>query len=262
MSLTNAAETATGNPDAKMSYTWHEEDVVHRYGVVLEGWTAPRFINPSELSTSLPGLRTLLDAIKNGDCAFRKLPQKEAATRRKKWDEDVTAGRVAAKTRAPHCDAGIPRKRRRDEDKENDSEAGDDQSNSGDPNDDADDDGECNDAPPARAPPKKRVRALKTTQAPAQKTAAALPCPKPRPKTKPVQSKKAGPATSRARDDATTQAATERLASAKRLRKVVSKAIITSDDERDDDPDASADDGAPAPATTSSALVVYTPSCV
>lgn len=44
----------TGNPRAVMNYVNYEEAIVQRYEVVLEGWTLDKFVNPSELSTSLP----------------------------------------------------------------------------------------------------------------------------------------------------------------------------------------------------------------
>jgi hypothetical protein len=53
-----------------MVYVNHKEDVVHRYGVELVGWTPEKFCNPSELTTSLPVLRKLLNAIKYGTCKF------------------------------------------------------------------------------------------------------------------------------------------------------------------------------------------------
>ncbi|KAJ6456758.1 hypothetical protein C8R45DRAFT_791232, partial [Mycena sanguinolenta] len=96
---------------AKMSYKWYEEDIVQKYNIVMEGWTAPRFVNPSELSTSPSALRTLNEAVKSGSCAFWKMLPAEAAAREKKWLDDVAAGRVIAKHRAPRNDFGIPRKR-------------------------------------------------------------------------------------------------------------------------------------------------------
>ncbi|KAF8142393.1 hypothetical protein K438DRAFT_1541872, partial [Mycena galopus ATCC 62051] len=95
----------TGNPDATMAYVWYEEDIVHRYNVVMEGWTGVPFQNISTVSTSLSNLRLLLDAIKSGACAFRKLSTAEAATRKAKWDADVAAGTAIPKHRAQRSDA-------------------------------------------------------------------------------------------------------------------------------------------------------------
>ncbi|KAJ7816302.1 hypothetical protein B0H14DRAFT_3475466 [Mycena olivaceomarginata] len=68
----------SGIADAEMAYSWYEED------------------NPSHFSTSLPNLRTLLDALK---------------TEEKKWDADVAAGLITAKSRSERKDKGVPRKR-------------------------------------------------------------------------------------------------------------------------------------------------------
>ncbi|KAJ7705040.1 hypothetical protein B0H17DRAFT_1193522 [Mycena rosella] len=148
-------------PDAKMAYTWHEEDVVQRYGIILKGWTAPRFVNPSELSTSLSVLCTLLDAVKTGACKFRKLTPAEAETRKEKWDADVAAGRATAKSRAPRNNIGVPRKRTCGD--EDELEVGNEEND--DPNDDEQ----------THTPPKKRSRkvvpaAAKTATAPKPRT--------------------------------------------------------------------------------------------
>ena len=88
----------TGDDKALMQYTHHDE-LVQKYGVELQGWTFEKLVNPSQLSTSLPGLRCLLDTINNGDCKFVKLSPLEIKKRReelqKKWDE----GTVPVKTR-------------------------------------------------------------------------------------------------------------------------------------------------------------------
>jgi hypothetical protein len=93
------------NPNARMAYTWYEEDIVQQHGVLLEGWTGPAFGNPSELSMSLTSLGKLLNALKSGECAFRKLSAAEATERKTKWDADVAAGRMTPK----RSDAGVPR---------------------------------------------------------------------------------------------------------------------------------------------------------
>ena len=58
----------TGNPKAIMHYVQNHKEIVQRYKVKLVGWTHPTFANPSELSTSLPPLQKLLDAIKSTEC--------------------------------------------------------------------------------------------------------------------------------------------------------------------------------------------------
>jgi hypothetical protein len=212
----------SGVPDARIGWTWFEEDIVQRYGVKLVGWTAGKDpVDPSNLSTSQSVIRTLLTAIRNGECCFKKLGPTEAAERRKKWEEDIAAGRVTAKHRASRCDAGQPRKRVRD-DSDNDSD---------------DNDGEADDGT-ACPPPTRHTRTTQTIPAstkPCAKKAA--------PKKKAATTKKATPAKKKATP-----------AKKPRARKVASRAIITSDDERDNDPHANESDAA-----GSSALVVDAP---
>ncbi|KAJ7246634.1 hypothetical protein C8J57DRAFT_1241277 [Mycena rebaudengoi] len=217
-------------PNATMAYTWHEEDVVQKYNVVLEGWKG-RFMNPSELSTSLPALRALVDALKDGNCAFRRLLPAEAQARKTAWEAEVAAGRTIrstaaasrarlstlrapiAKSRAQRSDAGVPRKRTRDDgDKENSSHT--------DENDTADDGNPSERAP--NAPPPEEMAPAK---APAK----------------------------RGRDDATTKAVLDKLATACKAAK--SRPIIS---DTEDDDSADAPGYAHVPGTSSSVPIVPT----
>ncbi|KAJ7267849.1 hypothetical protein C8J57DRAFT_1613969 [Mycena rebaudengoi] len=227
----------TKDEEAKMAYTWFEEDIVQRYGVVIDGWVGP-FINPSTMSTSLGNLRALSDALKMGECKFRKLTTAEAAERKAKWDTDVTAGRVTAKHRAERSDRGVPRKkvsgisssRKRAHDDDAD-------------DDDRGDNGEEPDAPESdnntSPPPKKRAR--KAREPPAiptasKKSVAAAPA-KARKSRKAAAPPKAPRKTMAPapRDDEITQAARQRIANGRRIK---SRAIVTSDDEEEADPHA------------------------
>ena len=88
-------------------------------GVELIGWTYEKLVNPSELSTSLPGLRTLLEAINTGSCKFIKLTQDQLKQRREEHQKAIEDGSLPApKTRKPRKDRGTKRKRT-DDDKEN-----------------------------------------------------------------------------------------------------------------------------------------------
>ncbi|KAJ7506728.1 hypothetical protein B0H11DRAFT_1644568, partial [Mycena galericulata] len=68
-----------------MQYVWYEEDIVQHYCVVLVGWTFPEIINPSELSSSLPGLQELYDALKDNTCFFKRLEPAEREQRKAEW---------------------------------------------------------------------------------------------------------------------------------------------------------------------------------
>jgi len=102
-----------------MHYTDYEEKVVQCYGVELIGWTYEKLVNPSELSTSLPGLRQLLEAINAGSCKFIKLTQAQLKQRRDEHQKAIEDGSLPApKTRKPRKDRGTKRKHTSD-DKEN-----------------------------------------------------------------------------------------------------------------------------------------------
>lgn len=204
--------------DAQLGWTWWEEDVVQRYGVVLDGWTAGNKItDPSNLSTSQTVIRTLLEAIRTGECTFRKLGPVEAAERKAKWDEDVAMGRVVAKHRAPRCDAGRPRKRGR---------------SNGDGEEEDENQPPSPDGETSHPPTKKRARTTPDTPTTATKRGAKKSAKRPTTtkKTGPATSQKSAPAKKGVCDDAITQGALERL-KASRLHRVVSRVIITSDDE-------------------------------
>jgi len=89
-----------------MRYVNYEEEIVIRYGIKLEGWTYENLKNPSELSSSLPPLRALSEAIDNGTCKFVKL----TATEKKKFEQEFNAkvqtGEVTLRKRKIRKDAG------------------------------------------------------------------------------------------------------------------------------------------------------------
>jgi hypothetical protein len=93
-----------------MYYVDYEEKVVQRYSVELVGWTYEKFVNPSELSTSLPGLQRLLDAINDGTCKFVKLTPLQLTERRLALQKNINDGNVPApKGRKPRKDKGTKR---------------------------------------------------------------------------------------------------------------------------------------------------------
>ena len=102
----------TDNANAIMHYSDYEEKIVHRYGVELINWTYEKLVNPSELSSSLPGLCQLLDAINTGSCKFIKLTQTQLKERREEHQKAIEDGTLPApKTRKPRKDRGTKRKR-------------------------------------------------------------------------------------------------------------------------------------------------------
>jgi len=92
-----------------MNYARFEEEIVLRYGIILEGWTYEKFVNPSELSSSLPGLTKLHDALKSGECRFVKLSADERKARMEKYQEKLSSGEIQQFQRKRRCDAGVRR---------------------------------------------------------------------------------------------------------------------------------------------------------
>ncbi|KAJ7473509.1 hypothetical protein FB451DRAFT_1558700 [Mycena latifolia] len=103
--------TITQNSDAVMQYVNYEEDIVHRYGIELVGWTPDKWCNPSDLTSSLTVLRELLDALKSGDCKFVKLSVEELKERITDYKEALAAGEIVGKHRNTRSDMGKKRKR-------------------------------------------------------------------------------------------------------------------------------------------------------
>ncbi|PPQ84339.1 hypothetical protein CVT25_013034, partial [Psilocybe cyanescens] len=110
----------TGNENAQMHYIDYEEKIVQRFGVELVGWTYDKLVNLSLLSTSLPGLRKLLDAFNNGTCKFVHLTPLQLNEHSQEHQIAIDDGSVPApKTRKSWKDRGTKRKEVDELDKEN-----------------------------------------------------------------------------------------------------------------------------------------------
>lgn len=95
-----------------MKYVDYEELVVIKYGVELQGWTYDKFVCPSSLSTSLPPLQKLLNALNNGECKFVRLSQLEIKKRRVERQKGMEDGTISMKVRKTRKDIGIKRPRK------------------------------------------------------------------------------------------------------------------------------------------------------
>ena len=93
-----------------MQYVNHDE-LIQKYGVELQGWTFEKLVNPSLLSTALPGLHRLLGAINDGDCKFIKLSPLEVKKRREELQKKQDKGIAPVKARKPRKDRGTKRPR-------------------------------------------------------------------------------------------------------------------------------------------------------
>lgn len=95
-----------------MQYEHYEEDIVLKHGVILEGWTGCSFASPSSLPTTLAPLRVLRNALRDGECKWRKLSMAEKLVKEKEWDAKVAKGEVTPRVRATRVDAGVSRDKR------------------------------------------------------------------------------------------------------------------------------------------------------
>jgi hypothetical protein len=102
----------TENPNAVMQYVNYEEAIVQRYSIVLEGWTFARFVNPSKLSTALPPLQKLLNALNDGSCKFVKLTREQRKACKKEYCEKVVTREIQVPEQKTRKDAGQKRKRK------------------------------------------------------------------------------------------------------------------------------------------------------
>jgi len=103
----------TGNMKAVMQYTQYEEEIVHRYGIELQGWTYEKIMNPSLLTSSLPPLMALRDALVAGTCKFVKLTAAERKERKAAHMEKIKSGEIEVRKRKRRSDAGTSKKSKR-----------------------------------------------------------------------------------------------------------------------------------------------------
>ncbi|KAL0578047.1 hypothetical protein V5O48_003953 [Marasmius crinis-equi] len=100
---------ATGNKTLEMNYKTFDKSITKEYRVVLEGWPLAKFANPSDLGSSKRDMQTLLDALTNGTCCFRKLEGEEWT----KWLENYN--NTPQPERKQRSDAGVKRGPRKKE---------------------------------------------------------------------------------------------------------------------------------------------------
>ena len=100
----------TGNPKAIMHYTQYEEEIIQRYGIKLQGWTYEKIMNPSLLSSSLPPLKTLRDALTAGTCKFVKLTASERKEHEAAYMAKIASGEVEVRKQKQRSDAGVSKR--------------------------------------------------------------------------------------------------------------------------------------------------------
>ena len=137
-----------------MHYTRYEEEIVQRYGIELQGWTYENLVNPSTLSSSLPPLKALHEALVAGNCKFVKLTAAERKARETAYMAKIASGEVKLRKRKRRSDTGVRRGKRARKDDANDEEDDDEEEASRVPksqeiindSDDSDNDSDDNDA--------------------------------------------------------------------------------------------------------------------
>ncbi|PPQ93525.1 hypothetical protein CVT25_005363 [Psilocybe cyanescens] len=110
----------TEDDSVLMHYINYEEKIVRSFGVELIGWTYDKFVNPSKLSTSLPGLQKLLDAINSGSCRFIRLTPLQLTEHCQAHQQAIASGSIPVpRMHKPQNDRGTKRKSVDESDKEN-----------------------------------------------------------------------------------------------------------------------------------------------
>jgi hypothetical protein len=96
-----------------MNYKNYDVGIVECYKVILKGWPSKlRFCNPSEIGT-VDDIRTLRNALKNGECIWVAMSNREHEEHGKTLKLRQDAGEVVVRKRKTCSDKG--RKRARDE---------------------------------------------------------------------------------------------------------------------------------------------------
>jgi hypothetical protein len=88
-----------------MNYAHFYEQIGSVYNIEAVGWPA-RFVNPSDLSNSIPPLVTFRDALIAGICYFRKLTPREARERAATYRAGVSDGTITPLQRKTRKDKG------------------------------------------------------------------------------------------------------------------------------------------------------------
>ena len=93
-----------------MNYNNYNTAIVETYGVKLLGWpTSVTFTNPSNIGT-IGEIRKLRDALKSGECRWKKMSKSERGAFNADLDTRRAAGENVKKPRKKRSDAGRKRK--------------------------------------------------------------------------------------------------------------------------------------------------------
>ena len=112
LSITNGKYSLaeiTGDATAIMQYVRYEEEIVHKRGVELVGWTYDKIVNPSLLSSAVEPLSILRDALRDGKCKFVQLSPLKVKQRIAAYQEKLNDGQAQKRKRKTRKDKGARR---------------------------------------------------------------------------------------------------------------------------------------------------------
>lgn len=90
-----------------MNYTNTHREIVMKYGIRLEGWSHPKWANPSELGSKLAPLQQLLKDLRDDTCRFVKCTPQELQDLQAKHELDIAQGVIEApRERKTRSDCG------------------------------------------------------------------------------------------------------------------------------------------------------------
>jgi hypothetical protein len=100
-----AVVEATKNPNITMNYAHFYEVITVPYKISAVGWPG-KFINPSQLSDSLPPLLEFRDSLIEGSCYFKHLSDREIQELGERYRKGVEAGDIIPMQRKTRKDKG------------------------------------------------------------------------------------------------------------------------------------------------------------
>ncbi|RDX42145.1 hypothetical protein OH76DRAFT_1488927 [Lentinus brumalis] len=104
-----ALREITSNPRVAMSYVHFTRNIELVYRVTMQGWTASRFCNPSDLSNNIEELQKLRDALAGDQCKFVRLTDSQYNAIKQKYEAQAAEGLLPE--RQKRSDAGMKRKK-------------------------------------------------------------------------------------------------------------------------------------------------------
>ncbi|KAF8123534.1 hypothetical protein EV363DRAFT_1074124, partial [Boletus edulis] len=110
--ITTKLREITGDPAARMHWSYYFRNVVSRHQVIIEGWPESiPFANLSNACSSMTHLETLLRNWEDGTTHWKTLTDTEFEKLRQKRNEQLGEGEIEEPTRRTRSDKGTKRRR-------------------------------------------------------------------------------------------------------------------------------------------------------